>query len=270
MTTATVSCPGCGAQATGRFCSNCGTALTAATCRHCRADLTPQARFCHRCGQPAAAGGAAPFRASDRSAWIFAGALCLTFVGAIVYRVAADNPAPAAPDMANAGSSVPGRAGEPGVSAGPAPDISRMTPRERFDRLFNRIMESVEQGDSAQVLRFTPMALGAYSQLDTTDVDARYHAAVLRMQTGDLAGAAALADTIAVEQPGHLFAYVIRGSTARLRSDTQVRARAQREFLQHHDAELAAKRVEYLEHRPVIEEFKREAEAASAAPASTR
>ena len=42
-----------------------------------------------------------------------------------------------------------------------------MTPRERFDRLFNRIMQAAERGDSAQVERFTPMALGAYHQLDT-------------------------------------------------------------------------------------------------------
>ena len=64
-----------------------------------------------------------------------------------------------------------------------------MTPRERFDRLFNRIMEAGQQGDTAQVARFTPMALGAYAQLDTFDADARYHAAVLHLQVGRIAGA---------------------------------------------------------------------------------
>ena len=38
-------------------------------------------------------------------------------------------------------------------------------------------------------------------------------------------------------------------------------ARAERDFLSHYDAEMRAKRVEYLEHKPVFEEFKQEAEA---------
>jgi hypothetical protein len=42
--------------------------------------------------------------------------------------------------------------------------------------------------------------------------------------------------------------------------DTSAEARAQREFLRHYQTEMAANRVEYLEHKPVVEEFKREAE----------
>src|SRR2546423_1717293 len=78
---------------------------------------------------------------------------------------------PVAPVMATpvaASGEVSGSAGA-GVAAGPAPDISQMSPRERFDRLFNRIMQAAQQGDSAQVQRFTPMALGAYAQLDSVD-----------------------------------------------------------------------------------------------------
>jgi hypothetical protein len=148
-----------------------------------------------------------------------------------------------------------------GVSTGErAPDISGMSPRERFDRLFNRIMQAAEQGDAAQVERFTPMALGAYQQLDSQDVDARYHAAVIHLQAGNSAAARALADTILAQAPGHLFGYVIRGTIARLEGNRQETARAEREFLARFPAETAAKRVEYLEHRPVLEDFKREAE----------
>jgi hypothetical protein len=153
--------------------------------------------------------------------------------------------------MANAGVSSAG---------GRPPDISNMTPRERFDRLFNRIMQAAEQGDSAQVAQFTPMALGAYEQLDSRDVDARYHAAVIHLQTGDLAAARALADTILRESPGHLFGYVIRGTAARIQGDSAAESRAQREFLSHYQAEMGRKRVEYLEHEPVLQEFKSEAE----------
>jgi hypothetical protein len=155
--------------------------------------------------------------------------------------------------MANAGSSA-------GAGGGPAPDISTMTPRERFDRLFNRIMQASERADSAEVERFTPMALGAYQQLDTRDADARYHAAVLQMQVGNFPAARALADTITQESPGHLFSYLIRGTVARFENDSATLTKARRDFRSHYDTEMRAKRVEYLEHKPVIDEFKAEAD----------
>jgi hypothetical protein len=104
------------------------------------------------------------------------------------------------------------------------------------------------------------MALGAYKQLDTRDIDARYHAAVIHLQAGGFAPARALADTILTESPGHLFGYVIRGTAARIQGDPAAETRAQREFLAHYQAETAKKRVEYLEHGPVLDEFKAEAE----------
>jgi hypothetical protein len=197
--------------------------------------------------------------ASDRKAWLVAGTVCVLLVAGIAYQVSSDAPEPAAADMANAGSSA-------GVTAngGPAPDISAMTPRERFDRLYNRIMQASERGDSAQVERFTPMALGAYAQLDSVDVDARYHAAVLHLQIGDFPAARALGDTILAESPGHLFGFIVRGEVARFQGDSRTRAQAQRDFLAHYQAEMGAKRVEYLEHKPVVDEFKREAERGNA------
>jgi len=184
---------------------------------------------------------------------LFACAMSLLLVGAIVYQVVSKRLAPAAPDMANAGS-----VGPAGPS-GPAPDISRMTPRERFDRLFNRIMQAAEQGDSGQIARFTPMALAAYDQLDSVDADARYHAAVLRLQTGDVPGARMLADTILANTPGHLFGYLIRGTAAQIAKDSAALSQARADFLAHYDQEMRSKRVEYLEHKPVIEEFRKEA-----------
>jgi hypothetical protein len=183
--------------------------------------------------------------------------MCVLLVGVIGYKVWTDRPTPVTPDMANTGAAGGTFGPSPG---GPAPDISQMTPRERFDRLFNRIMQAAEQGDSGQVVRFTPMALGAYAQLDTIDADARYHAAVLRLQVGDPVGANALADTILTQSPGHLFGYLIRGTAARLTNDTAGLARAGRDFLAHYNTEMAAGRVEYREHAPLIEEFKLEAD----------
>ena len=242
-----MTCPHCGTNASGNFCSACGASLTPRACTACRAELSPQARFCHQCGQPVSGGPAAP---SERRAWTIAGALCVLLVGGIVYKVSSASPQPvAAPDMANVGS-----------AGARAPAITSMSPRERFDRLFNRIMQAAERGDSLQVAQFTPMALGAYEQLDTRDVDARYHAAVIHLQLGDLGPAQALADTILAESPGHLFGYLIRGTAARIEGNPAAQTRAEREFLAHYQTETAKKRVEYLEHAPVLEEFKQEAE----------
>jgi hypothetical protein len=246
-------CPACGAAASGNFCSACGASLQPRSCARCRTPLGAQARFCHRCGQAAGRGTGG----SERAAWIFAGTLSALLVGLIVYNVVTQDPEPQIPNMANVGAA----AGDTAAPAGAAPDISQLSPRERFDRLFNRIMQAAEQGDTAQVQRFTPMALGAYAQLDTVDVDARYHAAVIRLQTGDIAGAHALADTILDQSPDHLLGHLVRGTAATLANDPGARAQAEREFLRRYDREMAAGRQEYRDHAPVIEEFKREADA---------
>jgi hypothetical protein len=229
------------------------------------------ARFCHRCGRPASGGAPAagrPATTTSGTPWVIAAAIIVLAIGAIIYNVSRGGSAgaPPAPDMPNVGQqpaapfATPGSA-TPGsaMPGGPAPDISRMSPRERFDRLFNRIMAAAERGDSTTVVTFTPMALGAYSQLDTVDADARYHAAVLHTQVGNLAAAQALADTILRADPNHLLGFVVRGTVARLQRDQRAEAQAYKNFLAHYDEEMQTKQVEYLDHKPVLEEFRKQA-----------
>lgn len=247
MSTPSTPCPSCGTAATGPFCSNCGAAVGPRACRRCGAPLTAAARFCHRCGEPA--GKATSPR--DHTPWLVAVGLIALVMGAIIWKVAGGGgSAAAAPDMANSGAEAP---------AGRPPDISQLTPRERFDRLFNRVMGAAERNDSATVMNFTPMALGAYEQLDAVDADARYHAAVLHLQVGQVAPALALADTILQQTPGHLFGYLVRGTAAQIQNDPAALRRAQAGFLQHYDAEMKANRVEYLEHKPALDEFRAQA-----------
>lgn len=262
---ATIACPACGADASGSFCGRCGGSLGPRRCAHCAAELSARARFCHRCGHPVAPGAArarpGTASGSEQTAWIIAGALVVLLVGAIVWRVERGTSAPAIPDMANPGAEDAPFAGR--RPTGPAPDISAMSPRERFDRLFNRIMTAAEQGDTNTVVNFTPMALGAYNQLDTVDTDARYHAALLLLQTGNVQPALALADTIEATHPGHLFGYLIRGRAAELAQNDTMRRQAYRDFLAHLAAEEKANRPEYREHQPAIDAFRKEAEQAT-------
>jgi hypothetical protein len=144
-----------------------------------------------------------------------------------------------------------------------APDISSLSPRERFNRLYNRIMRAAQAGDEATVTRFTPMALMAYAQLDTVDADARYHTALLKVHTGDVDASRALGDTILAQTPGHLFGYVVLGTVARFRKDEKELSRAYAGFLKRYDEEIKLERPEYSEHQTSLNDFRKAALEAS-------
>jgi hypothetical protein len=166
-----------------------------------------------------------------------------------VVLVARRSPAPA-PAASPAG---------PSPSPGTPPDISDLTPAQRFDRLYQRIIAAAQSGDQATVTRFMPMAVQAFSLLDTVTVDARYHLAMLELHVGDMSAAQAQADTIRKREPDHLFSYVITAAVARWKKDDQVRAAAYREFLKRYDAEWARQRPEYLEHKSMLDEVRQAA-----------
>jgi hypothetical protein len=184
----------------------------------------------------------------DRTPWIYAGAGLAGLLAVILLVLARNSTRMAAAEPAD----LPAQA----APAEAPPDISAMTPRERFNRLYNRVMQAAQSGDQATVTRFTPMALGAYAQLDTTDADARFHAALLQVHTGDLDTPRALADSILAQNPGHLFGYIIRGTVARFRKDEKALGESYSEFLRRYDAEIEANRPEYEEHRTSVENFR--------------
>jgi hypothetical protein len=241
-------CPKCGASGEGRFCSACGETLGGpqTKCVRCDARLSAGARYCHRCGR--ATGGTAP--GGSRTPWIVAGTVVVALVLAIGIQ-AGGGISLVTPDMANSGNQ--GVAGAP--SARP-PDISQMTPRERFDRLFARIMDAGARQDSAVVMDFTPMALGAYNQLDEFDQQARYRAALIRLQVGEFQGASALADTILAVTPHHLLGLVIAGTAASFQGDAEHLGNVYQEFLDHYDTQLEAGYPEYTAEQAMIESFR--------------
>ena len=238
------TCASCGAAGSGRFCSTCGAPRGGTACPGCGGPVSADARFCPSCGRGTGSGRAP---AADRTPWIIAGAALVGLLVVLLIMVARSNPPAAVAALPEAASEDEG--------GGTPPDISNMPPRERFDRLYNRVMRAAQSGDEATVTRFTPMALMAYAQLDTLDADARYHAALLQVHTGDVAGPTALADTIMEQAPGHLFGYIVRGTVARWQKDDATLARAYAGFLEHYAEELKAGRVEYQEHKTSVDEF---------------
>jgi hypothetical protein len=162
------------------------------------------------------------------------------------------------------GAAAVAAADRPGLaSPGVPPDLSTMSPRERFDRLYRRVLGAAESGDTATVARFTPMVFAAYSQLDTVDADARYHAAVLELHVaGDSVAALRLADSILAVTPSHLFGFLIRGTAAQLAGNQRSLRRAQEDFLAAWDREMKAARPEYRDHQAMLDQFHAAAKAA--------
>lgn len=127
-----------------------------------------------------------------------------------------------------------------------------MTPRERADALFNRVMQSVSSGDSTQAQFFLPMALAAYDQVPTLDIDGHYHMAVLHLADGDPTSARARADSILAEAPTHLFGlFTAAQSEQALGNAAQARAFYE-QFDEAFEAESALARAEYSEHSAVM------------------
>jgi hypothetical protein len=193
-------------------------------------------------------------RAGDgRTPWIVAWATIAVSIAVIVYYVVRVQPTAPAPQMANNGASeAAGSREAPGATP---PDISQMTPRQRFDRLYDRIVQALEQNDSATVIRFSPMAFAAYAQLDSVDALARFDVGTLHATLGDLPVASALADTILRLSPNHLFGYMLQGTIADFQGNKAAVEQSYRDFLAHYDAELKTGKPEYRVHQPLVDDF---------------
>ena len=252
MPPSVTTCAACGASGGGNFCSACGAPRAGAPCPGCGGALAPAARFCPSCGRSVGPARPAGAPSRDHTPWIVAGVSLAAVLGLLLFTLVRQAPArPAAEAPAVDGGGV--------AAAESPPDLSTMSPRERFNRLYNRIMRGAEAGDEATVTRFTPMALMAYAQLDTIDADARFHAALLQVHTGNSAAARALGDSVLAQTPGHLFGYLILGTVARWQKDDPALHRAYAGFLEHYDAEMKVGREEYSEHTTSLNDFRQAA-----------
>lgn len=224
------------------FCGSCGTRLGAG------------ARFCSACGA-AVAGESAPGAAATpeaRTPWLVAAALSVVAIAAVVY--AAGRRTDAGPlDMSGGAGRAPA-----GQELGRAPDISNLSPRERFARLNDRVMAAAESGDTSTVISFWPMAYGAYEQLPPgdRDVDTRYHMATLYLLVGQFPQVTALADTIMTEAPGNLMAWYLRAVVAEFQNDSTALRTARQGFLERFDAEIGTGRDEYVHHADMLRDYR--------------
>jgi hypothetical protein len=261
--TTAAPCPNCGKKASGRFCSNCGATLTGITCASCDAPLAPGVKFCHRCGAPAGAGAVAPAAPAPEPAeprgladilpWAVAGvALVALVVMLLAQRGRGDAPAVQGSAMGAAGAPGAPMAGGGGGSGGSG--FFSMTPEQRAQALFDRIVRYEEQGKQDSLQFFAPMAEQAYRMLGDPNAHARFDLGRVLSAAGKDAAALAEADTILSAEPNNLLGLTL-GIRAARRLRNEERARElERRLAAAADAELARGIPEYDGHRAEIDE----------------
>jgi hypothetical protein len=133
-------------------------------------------------------------------------------------------------------------------SGGSPPDISQMTPQERADRLYDRVMALNERGRTDSVRFFAPMAMQAYMMLGTLNADQRYDLGRIAAVAGEEQTAKAQSDTILAAQPHHLLGLLLAADAARLRGDRNAEAAYIKRFVDAAPTERAKPLPEYQQH----------------------
>ena len=251
------TCPSCGATASGRYCASCGAPLAGAKCVACSADLSPGAKFCHRCGAAAGSGSATVRERTSTLPWIVAALAFLALFAMAAGRgfnasrgSAIDGSSNALPQ---AGLDDRGALSPDEQTAGiRAPDISGLSPQERADRLYNRVMLLASQGKIDSVQFFAPMALTAYQMLAPLNADQRYDMGRIGEVAGAIPLAKAQADSILRENPNHLLGLILEARLATLAGDTTQLHSYERRLIAAEKAEAAKKRDEYVRHQDDI------------------
>jgi len=216
-----------------RFCSDCGAKLNA------------NAQFCHNCGSPIngrssrddRAERAPSTRDSNALRWGVPVVGLALLIVLLVVRLGSSGGATESAQRVPFGT---------GTVQGP--DISSMSPEERADRLFNRVMRLSSEGKADSAAFFGPMALGALEALAPLDLHRRYDVGLVSLVSGDVASAKAQSDTILAQRPTHLLGLALAARAADARGDAAASRSFRRRLLAAESAEKARNLPEYTDH----------------------
>lgn len=233
------------------------TATPPAACSVCKAPLSSGARFCHRCGTPVGARPEAP--AGGNAAvlpWSIAAVSLIVLISLLASRSWESGSAPngATAEGPPAGMAAPFANG--GGGGGAPPDISQMSPEERADRLYNRVMTYAERGLTDSAAFFSPMAMMAYQAIGELSNDQRYHVGSIGLATGAKDGAEmaqAQADTLLKANPDYLLGLMLGARAQEVLGNTAKAKQYATKFLKVLNAELKKPVDEYAAHRPSID-----------------
>jgi hypothetical protein len=134
-----------------------------------------------------------------------------------------------------------------------------MSPRERADRLFDRVMRLSSEGKTDSVQFFAPMALQTYASLGPLDADLRYDYGRVAAAAGVTEIATAQADSILRSDSTHLLGLILAMRAADQRGDSAATKRFAQRLLAAEPTESAKKLPEYQRHQGDILEALAEA-----------
>ena len=134
-----------------------------------------------------------------------------------------------------------------------APDISQLTPAQRAERLYDRIMTEAEAGKTDNVRTFLPMAIAAYEMIAPLNMDQRYDLGRIGEAGGDTTLARAQADTILRERPTHLLGLILGAKAARMVGNEPHARQFDVRLLSVEPRERSAGLPEYLLHKNDID-----------------
>ncbi|WP_353265249.1 zinc-ribbon domain-containing protein [Gemmatimonas sp.] len=244
------------------------TSAGAGFCAACGAALSAGARFCHRCGTPLGQGlpvtakTAQPGGVAAVLPWGVAFVALLALIAMVAGKnfgsakgSAIDGSANSLPTQAIDGPAAAPQ-GAPfagGAGGGAAPNIANLTPSERANRLYTRIMEYAEFGKVDSVAFFAPMALASHEMLESPTADERYHYGRIAEVTNTPVVAKAQADTILQSQPDNLLGLLLAARAARLTNDESSARKFDARLLKALAPQLASQLEDYQVHRAEID-----------------
>lgn len=267
-----MKCRQCGEQGEGKFCGQCGSALgeveRPSFCNLCGTAVKGDERFCTECGasleaavipagqltaapQPAApstptasAAPKAPRPLLKDSSFLMVATACLLALGAGVVVGKLGSGGEEIDQLTS--MTAPVGAAAPGNPANV--DLASMTPREAADRLYNRVMNAAQNGDTAQAEQFLPMAIGAHDRAEPLDLDGIFHKTILERLANDTEAALASAERILAEHPTNLLGLASAAEAAAEGGDDATASGYYRRFLDAYDSEIDTQRPEYEQH----------------------
>lgn len=195
--------------------------------------------------------------------WIMTGIALVVVIALVLFQ--------ASRSATESGPAEGGEAGPMGgAPAGGAPmgggmpssaDIASMSPQERADRLFNRVMTYASEGKADSAGIFAPMALQAYDMLGPLDTHGRYDLGLVAIVASQLTRAKAEADTILKKNSNDLLGLTLAMRVAEAAQNTTARNDYAKRLIAAEPTERKTSRDDYTAHANDIDAALKDARA---------
>jgi len=191
-------------------------------------------------------GGAMP----NRLPWIMTGVALVVVIALVLFQAsrAATNAGQAGEGPAT-GPMAGGAGAGAGAAAMPsATDIANMSPEEKADRLFNRVMMYASEGKRDSAAIFVPMAIQSFDMIAPLSLHQRFDVGLVAMVGGDLARAKVEADTMLKKNPKDLLGLTLAMRVAEASQNSAAAGDFGKRLIAAEPAERKTTREEYTAH----------------------